>query len=299
MMKKALENIEDSDLLARLNHSFKSLSKGQKQIASFILENNDKAAFITASKMGRIVGVSESTVVRFAYTLGYDGYPELQKSLQELIRNKLTSVQRIKLTPDMSQNDVLKSVLKADMSNIRSTIDAIDNTVFNAVVDQLFESKKVYIIGIRSASPLAQLLAYYLGMMLDNIVLVSSSIGDIYESLFRIDEDDACFGISFPRYSARTIEALKFAKSRKAHIIALTDSTFSPIAEIADLSLIAKSDMASFADSLVAPLSLINALIVACSLRRKEDVYMRFSQLEALWGSQRIYASGAGESDRL
>jgi DNA-binding MurR/RpiR family transcriptional regulator len=298
-MKKSLENMEDSDLLARLNHSFKSLSKGQKQIASFILENYDKAAFITASKMGRIVGVSESTVVRFAYTLGYDGYPELQKSLQELIRNKLTSVQRIKLTSDMSQNDVLKIVLKADMSNIRSTIDSIDNTTFNAVVERLFTSKKVYIIGIRSASPLAQLLAYYLGMMMDNIVLVSSSIGDIYESLFRIDENDACFGISFPRYSARTIDALKFAKSRNAHIIALTDSTFSPIAELADLSLIAKSDMASFADSLVAPLSLINALIVACSLRRKEDVYARFSQLEALWGSQRIYASGTGESDRL
>lgn len=296
-MKKTLESSEDSDLLVRLNRSFKSLSKGQKQIASFIMENYDKAAFITASKMGRIVGVSESTVVRFAYTLGFDGYPELQKSLQELIRNKLTSEQRIKLTSDMNQNDVLKSVLKADMANIRATIDSTDNETFNAVVDELFRAEKIFIIGIRSALPLAQLLAYYLGMVLDNVVLMNSAIGDVYESLIRISERDACIGISFPRYSARTIDALKFAKSKGTRIIAVTDSTFSPIAELADHSLIAKSDMASFADSLVAPLSIINALIVACSLRRKDDVYARLSQLESLWGSQRIYA--AGESGRL
>ncbi|HOG00337.1 MAG: HTH-type transcriptional regulator MurR [Firmicutes bacterium ADurb.Bin248] len=296
-MKKTLESSEDSDLLVRLNHSFKGLSKGQKQIASFIMENYDKAAFITASKMGRIVGVSESTVVRFAYTLGYDGYPELQKSLQDLIRNKLTSVQRIKLTSDMNQSDVLRSVLKADMANIRATIDSTDSEVFNTVVDELFGAEKIYIIGIRSALPLAQLLAYYLGMVLDNVVLMNSTIGDVYESLIRITGRDACIGISFPRYSARTIDALKFAKTKGARIIAITDSTFSPISELADHSLIAKSDMASFADSLVAPLSLINALIVACSLRRKEDVYARLSQLESLWGSQRIYATG--ESDRL
>ncbi len=296
-MRKAIDNSEESDLLVRLNHSFKSLSKGQKQIASFILENYDKAAFITASKMGRIVGVSESTVVRFAYTLGYDGYPELQKSLQELIRNKLTSVQRIKLTSDMNQNDVLKSVLKADMSNIRATIDSIDNATFNSVVDEFFTAERVFIMGIRSSSPLAQLLAYYLGFILDNVVLVNSSIGDVYESIIRIGEADVCVGISFPRYSTRTIDALRFAKSKGARIVALTDSSFSPIAELADYSLTAKSDMASFADSLVAPLSLINALIVACSLRRKEDVYARFNQLEALWGSHRIYVTG--ESDRL
>lgn len=296
-MKKTSDSTEDNDLLAKLNHSFKSLSKGQKQIASFILDNYDKAAFITASKMGRIVGVSESTVVRFAYTLGYDGYPELQKSLQELIRNKLTSVQRIKLTSDMNQNDVLKSVLKADMANIRATIDSIDNATFNRVVDALFEARKIYIIGIRSSSTLAQLLAHYLGMMLDDVVLVGSSIGDVYESLIRVTDEDVCIGISFPRYSTRTIESLKFAKSKGAHIVAITDSTFSPIAEIAQDALIAKSDMASFADSLVAPLSLINAIIVACSLRRKEDVYARFSQLESLWGSQKIYVTG--ENNRL
>lgn len=296
-MKKTSESTEDNDLLAKLNHSFKSLSKGQKQIASFILDNYDKAAFITASKMGRIVGVSESTVVRFAYTMGYDGYPELQKSLQELIRNKLTSVQRIKLTSDMNQNDVLKSVLKADMANIRATIDSIDNVTFNRVVDALFAARKIYIIGIRSSSTLAQLLAHYLGMMLDDVVLVGSSIGDVYESLIRITDEDLCIGISFPRYSTRTIDSLKFAKSKGAHIVAITDSTFSPIAEVAQDALIAKSDMASFADSLVAPLSLINAIIVACSLRRKEDVYARFSQLESLWGSQKIYITG--ENNRL
>ncbi len=291
-MKKPIDSMEENDLLARLNHSFKSLSKGQKQIASFIMEHYDKAAFITASKMGRIVGVSESTVVRFAYALGYEGYPELQKSLQELIRNKLTSVQRIKLSSDMNRNDVLKSVLRADMANIRTTIDSIDTAAFNKVVDELFLAKKIYIIGIRSSSPLAQLLAHYLGMMLDDVMLVGSSIGDVYESLIRITAEDLCIGISFPRYSTRTIDALRFAKSKGARLVAVTDSTFSPIAEIADHALIAKSDMASFADSLVAPLSLINALIVACSLRRKDDVYARFSQLESIWGSQKIYVTG-------
>lgn len=296
-MYKPKDNVEESDLLVRLNRSFKSLSKGQKQIASYITENYDRAAFITASKMGRIVGVSESTVVRFAYTLGYDGYPELQKSLQELIRNKLTSVQRIQLTSDMNQNDVLKTVLKADMSNIRATIDTIDNATFNSVVDSLFGAKKVFILGIRSAAPLAQLLSYYLGFVLDDVILVGSSIGDVYESIVRITENDLCIGISFPRYSSRTIDALKFAKTKGAGIVAITDSVFSPIAELADKSLIARSDMASFADSLVAPLSLINALIVACSLRRKDDVYNRFSQLESIWGTQKIYVTReTGES---
>ncbi len=290
-MRKDAEKTEGSDLLVRLNKNYKTLSKGQKQLAAYITENYDRAAFITASKMGRIVGVSESTVVRFAYALGYDGYPELQKSLQELIRNKLTSVQRIQLTGDLQPNDVLRSVLKSDVSNIRATIDLIDNASFNAAINALLEAKKVYIVGLMSAAPLAQFLAYYLGFVMDNVVMVSGAMGNIYEDLFRISSEDVCIGISFPRYSNRTIDALDFARGKGATIIAITDSVSSPIAEKAEHALIARSDMAGFADSLVAPLSLINAIIVACSLRRREQVSDTLSQLEGIWGSHGVYVT--------
>lgn len=290
-MRKDAEKTEGSDLLVRLNKNYKTLSKGQKQLAAYITENYDRAAFITASKMGRIVGVSESTVVRFAYALGYDGYPELQKSLQELIRNKLTSVQRIQLTGDLQPNDVLRSVLKSDVSNIRATIDSIDNASFNAAINALLEAKKVYIVGLMSAAPLAQFLAYYLGFVMDNVVMVSGATGNIYEDLFRISSEDVCIGISFPRYSNRTIDALDFARGKDATIIAITDSVSSPIAEKAEHALIARSDMAGFADSLVAPLSLINAIIVACSLRRREQVSNTLSQLEGIWGSHGVYVT--------
>ncbi len=290
-MRKDAEKTEGSDLLVRLNKNYKTLSKGQKQLAAYITENYDRAAFITASKMGRIVGVSESTVVRFAYALGYDGYPELQKSLQELIRNKLTSVQRIQLTGDLQPNDVLRSVLKSDVSNIRATIDSIDNASFNAAINALLEAKKVYIVGLMSAAPLAQFLAYYLGFVMDNVVMVSGAMGNIYEDLFRISSEDVCIGISFPRYSNRNIDALDFARGKDATIIAITDSVSSPIAEKAEHALIARSDMAGFADSLVAPLSLINAIIVACSLRRREQVSNTLSQLEGIWGSHGVYVT--------
>ena len=290
-MRKDAEKTEGSDLLVRLNKNYKTLSKGQKQLAAYITENYDRAAFITASKMGRIVGVSESTVVRFAYALGYDGYPELQKSLQELIRNKLTSVQRIQLTGDLQPNDVLRSVLKSDVSNIRATIDSIDYASFNAAINALLEAKKVYIVGLMSAAPLAQFLAYYLGFVMDNVVVVSGAMGNIYEDLFRISSEDVCIGISFPRYSNRTIDALDFARGKDATIIAITDSISSPIAEKAEHALIARSDMAGFADSLVAPLSLINAIIVACSLRRREQVSNTLSQLEGIWGSHGVYVT--------
>ena len=290
-MRKDAEKTEGSDLLVRLNKNYKTLSKGQKQLAAYITENYDRAAFITASKMGRIVGVSESTVVRCAYALGYDGYPELQKSLQELIRNKLTSVQRIQLTGDLQPNDVLRSVLKSDVSNIRATIDSIDNASFNAAINALLEAKKVYIVGLMSAAPLAQFLAYYLGFVMDNVVMVSGAMGNIYEDLFRISSEDVCIGISFPRYSNRTIDALDFARGKDATIIAITDSVSSPIAEKAEHALIARSDMAGFADSLVAPLSLINAIIVACSLRRREQVSNTLSQLEGIWGSHGVYVT--------
>ena len=290
--------IENDDLLTKLNQRYRSLSKGQKQLATYILGNYDKAAFITASQMGRMVGVSESTVVRFAYALGYDGYPELQKSLQELIRNKLTSVQRIQLSSaEMDQANILKSVLKADMQNIRSTIETIDNVAFNAAIDALLEAENVYIIGFRSASPLAQFLAYYLNFVRGNIILVNAFIGDAYEQMIRIAQKDVCVGISFPRYSTRTLDAMSFAKNKNAKIVALTDGHASPLAQMSDYALIARSDMASFADSLVAPLSLINAVLVAAGLRCKDEISDRFDQLENIWGMQRVYLTRRPEDE--
>ncbi len=281
--------MESTDLIARINANFSSFSKGQKLLANYIVDNYDRAAFITASRMGRTVGVSESTVVRFAYALGYDGYPELQRSLQEMIRNRLTAVQRIQLTSDMEQDEVLSTVLKADISNIRSTVESVDTAVFNTVIDDMLKARRVYLVGIKSAAPLAQFLGYYLNFILEDVNVVTSMQTDVYESMLRIGQQDMCIGISFPRYSSRTVDALKFAKDRGASVAAITDSMFSPIAELADNVLIARSDMASFADSLVAPLSLINAIIVGAGLRRKTAVSECLSQLEGLWKSQNVY----------
>ncbi len=283
--------MDHADLLKIIGQNFSKFSKGQKAIANYIAENYDKAAFVTAAKMGRIVGVSESTVVRFAYALGYDGYPELQRNLQELIRNKLTTVQRIQMTSELPQDEVLTAVMKADISNIRATIESNDTKTFNAFIDEIFAAKKVYIMGVKSAAPLAQFMGYYLSFILDNVCVVSSLLMDVYDSMIRIGKDDLCIGISFPRYSTRTAEALAFAKTRKAKVVAITDSPFAPIAEIADNILIAKSDMASFADSLAAPLSLINAIIVAASLRNKEEVYDCFNQLEGIWKDHNVYTA--------
>jgi len=281
--------MESTDLIARINANYSSFSKGQKLLANYIVDNYDRAAFITASRMGRTVGVSESTVVRFAYALGYDGYPELQRSLQEMIRNRLTAVQRIQLTSDMEQDEVLSTVLKSDIGNIRSTIESVDTAVFNNVIDNMLKARRVYLVGIKSAAPLAQFLGYYLNFILEDVVIVTSMQTDVYESMLRIDKQDMCIGISFPRYSSRTVDALKFAKDRGAAVTAITDSMFSPIAELADSVLIARSDMASFADSLVAPLSLINAIIVGAGLRRKSAVSECLSQLEGIWKSQKVY----------
>lgn len=287
--------MESTDLLARINANYNSFSKGQKLLANYIVDNYDRAAFITASRMGRTVGVSESTVVRFAYALGYDGYPELQRSLQEMIRNRLTTVQRIQLTSDLEQDEVLSTVLKADIGNIRSTIESVDTGVFNTVIDNMLKARRVYLVGIKSAAPLAQFFGYYLNFILEDVMIVTSMQSDVYESMLRIGEGDMCIGISFPRYSSRTVDALKFARDRGAYVAALTDSMFSPIAELADSVLIARSDMASFADSLVAPLSLINAIIVGAGLRRKTAVSECLNQLEGIWKSQKVYIGSKSE----
>ncbi|MGV8980337.1 MurR/RpiR family transcriptional regulator [Clostridium sp.] len=279
------------DLMRSIQVKFPRLSKGQKLIAEYILKHYDKAAFMTAAKLGTSVGVSESTVVRFANELGFSGYPKLQKSLQELIKNKLTTVQRIELSNDfITQENALKGVLKADMENIRATLEKINHKTFEDVVNSLFKAKKIYIIGLRSSSALAEFLGFYLNLILDNVKVVAYGVSDIFEQIINVSEEDVLIGIGFPRYATRTIEALAFAKSRNADVVAITDSLLSPLAAKADYTLIAQSNMASFVDSLVAPLSVINALIIAVGLREKEKISRTFSTLEEIWEEYQVYS---------
>ena len=277
------------ELLARINQTGRRLSKGQKRIAEYIVNHYDKAAFMTASKLGDKVQVSESTVVRFAIALGYDGYPALQKALQEMIRNRLTAVQRVEMTGDMSESAVLGTVFKADMQNIRQTIEDLDEANFSRTVDALCEAERVYVVGVRSSAPLAQFLGYYMNFIRDNVMVITSGISDVLEQVARVGEKDVVLGISFPRYSRRTIEAMNYAKGKGATVVSQTDTPLSPLGEASDFCLTARSDMASFVDSLVAPLSMINALIVAMSLRHREEVSEHFAQVESLWERNHVY----------
>lgn len=283
--------MENKDLMRTIQVKFPRLSKGQKLIAEYILKHYDKAAFMTAAKLGISVGVSESTVVRFANELGFTGYPKLQKALQEMIKNKLTTVQRIELSNDyISQENALKGVLKSDMENIRATLEKISYKTFDSVVNSLFGAKKIYIIGLRSSSALAEFLGFYLNLILDNVQVVAYGVSDIFEQMLNISEDDVVIGIGFPRYAIRTIEVLSFAQSRGAKVVAITDSLLSPLASKADFTLIAQSNMASFVDSLVAPLSVINALIIAVGLREKDKISNTFTNLEEIWQEYGVYS---------
>ena len=281
-------------LLTRIDLMMNSFSKGQKRIALYIEEHYDKAAFMTASKLGETVGVSESTVVRFATELGYDGYPKLQKAMQEMIRNKLTSVQRIEVTSSrIGNNNVLDSVLNQDIEKIRRTIEETSHEDFDRAVNEICKAKRIYIFGVRSTAAIASFLAYYFELIFDNNVIVinTTSATTTYENIFRMTSDDVIIGISFPRYSKMAIEAMDFARRRGAHSIAITDSMASPLISSADSVLIARSDMASIVDSLVAPLSLINALIVATVLKKKDEVTETFRELEQVWNREDVYAS--------
>ena len=280
-----------NDLITKIQSELPGFSKGQKQIARFILEHYDKAAFMTASRLGVTVGVSESTVVRFATELGYDGYPHLQLALQEMIRNKLTSVQRMEVAGDrMGGRDVLQTVLHADTDMIRVTLDEIDRDAFQGAVDALMGAKRIYILGVRSSSALASFLGFYFNLLFENVTLVhTNSVSEIFEQVLRVGPGDVLFGISFPRYSKRTLSAMKYARDRGARVIALTDSQLSPLARVADHVLLARSDMASFVDSLVAPLSVINALIVAVGMSRRDEIEQTFNKLERIWEEYDVY----------
>lgn len=285
-----MEN-DNKDLMKLIQERFSKLSKGQKLIAEYILNNYDKAAFMTAAKLGVAVGVSESTVVRFANELNFSGYPKLQKALQELIKNKLTTVQRLELSNDfVSDGDALKGVLKADTENIRATLEKINPDIFENVVNSIYKAKTIYVIGLRSSTALAEFLGFYLNIILKNVRIVSYGISDIFEQVINIKEGDLVIGIGFPRYAAKTIDILDFAKSKGAEVVALTDSLLSPLAAKADYTLIAQSNMASFVDSLVAPLSVINALIIAIGMREKNNISDTFNNLETIWKEYNVYS---------
>ncbi|HIR18867.1 MAG TPA: MurR/RpiR family transcriptional regulator [Candidatus Pelethomonas intestinigallinarum] len=283
------------DVLHTIQASTPELSKGQKRIAAYILSDYDKAAFMTASKLGKLVGVSESTVVRFASQLGYDGYPAMQRALQEIVRSKLTSIQRIQASNDtLFSADVVASVLHRDMDTIRQAIEGIDRSAFETVVDKLMSARHIYILGVRSSSFLAGYLHFYLHLIFENVTLVTTnSAGDILESILRIGPGDVLVGISFPRYSQSTVKGVRYAHDRGADVVSITDSELSPLYPLSSVALMARSDMISFVDSLVAPFSLLNALIVAAGHRKNADIAQIFDRLENIWDEYGVF----GRSD--
>ena len=281
----------DAKLFDKLQEIMPAMSKGHRKIAEYIIERYDKAAFMTASKLGTIVGVSESTVVRFATELGFEGYPELQRALKEYTSNKLTTVQRIDVMNDqLSGNDVYEKILNMDIEKIRKTLEEGDREQFYNTVDTLCNAKNIYVIGARSAAVLARFLSFYFNMMFDNVKLVhTTSTSEMFEQILNIGENDIMIGISFPRYSTHTVKAFRYAHEQGAKVIAITDSKASPLAEYADNMLLARSDMVSFADSLVAPMSVINALIVAVGMRKSDYVVKNYERLNAVYDEFEVY----------
>ncbi len=269
------------------------MSKGQKILATYITDNFDKAVFLTAAKLGDEVGVSESTVVRFATHLGYRGYPEFQKALADMLTTKLHSSKRAEVTYGrMDKSKVLESVLRSDYERIQKTIDTIDESAFNLAIDLLLQAKKIYVIGIRSCSPLAEFLAFHLNLMFKEVKLIhTNSSSELFEQMMYIGKDDVIVGISFPRYSMRTLKAMEFANNRNAKVITLTDSVHSPLNLYSSCNLIAASDMGSVLDSLVAPLSVINALIMAVCMKKQKEVVKNLDELEEIWNEYQVYES--------
>ena len=277
------------DMIHKLNRSGKKLSKSHRRIAEYIAQYYDKAVYMTASRLGEMVGVSESTVVRFAVAMGYEGYPQLQQSLQELVRHRLTATQRFEMSSEISEGNVLTTVLKADMQNIRSTIEGIDEKAFEDAVRVISDARRLYILGLRSAAPLAEFTGYYLHYVLDDVRVAAAASTDVFEAISRVKKDDVLLAISFPRYSSRTIEAMNFARTRGEQVIGITDGPMSPLHESADICLAVRTDLASFVDSMAAPMSVINALIVALGLKNKDAVSERFKQLEEVWDAYSVY----------
>ncbi|MBO6283549.1 MAG: MurR/RpiR family transcriptional regulator [Pseudobutyrivibrio sp.] len=280
-----------TDLISKINEKYGRMSKGQKLLANYIIDNYDKAVFLTAAKLGEIIGVSESTVVRFASFIGYKGYPEFQQALEDLVRNKLNTSDRIEITNGgIEQNGVLRTVLSSDALKIKNTMESIDEAAFDNAVETILNARRIYVVGIRTCAPLASFLSFYLNMIFDNVVnLQTSSTSELFEQMIHITEEDCIIGISFPRYSMRTLKALEFANNRRANVITITDSIHSPMNLYSSCNLIAESDMHAAVDSLVAPLSVINALIVALCNKRQTQVAKNLEMIEEVWNYYQFY----------
>ena len=280
-----------TDLISKINENYGKMSKGQKLLANYIIDNFDKAVFLTAAKLGDIIGVSESTVVRFASFIGYKGYPEFQQALEEMVRTKLNTTDRIELTNGgIEQNGVLRSVLSADALKVKNTMESIDEAAFENAVEAINSARRIYIVGLRTCAPLASFLAFYLNMIFDNVInLQTSSTSELFEQMIHINEEDCIIGISFPRYSMRTLKALEFANNRRAHVVTITDSIHSPMNLYSSCNLIAESGMHYVVDSLVAPLSVINALIVELCNRNQATVANNLDMIENIWNDYQFY----------
>ncbi len=281
----------NDDILAAIQRRKNAFSKGQRLLAQYILEAYDKAAFMTASRLGKTVGVSESTVVRFAAELGYDGYPSMQKAMREMVLNRLTSVQRLEVASDRIGNqDVVSMVLQSDADKLRQTDDLLDRAEFRAAVDAILQGKRIYVVGARSAAPLASFLGYYLNFMFGNVHVVTvSGSSEMFEKLVDIGEEDVLISFSFPRYSAATAKGAHYCRTTGAKVIGITDSRLSPLGQHCDYVLLAKSDMVSLVDSIVAPLSVVNALLVALASGREQSLAKTFDTLERVWAEYNVY----------
>lgn len=279
------------DILSRINEKYSSMSKSHKTIANFISEHYDQAVFMTAAKLGETLGISESTVVRFASGIGYSGYPEFQKALEECVKGKLSGVQKIGAKyGKSSQSEILTSVISADIEKLQDTIENLDSAAFELAVSTILEADTIYIMGLRSNEPLAAFLHFYLHMIRGNVVLLNTtSVTETFEQMIHISEKDCFIGISFPRYSMRTLKAMEFANDRNAKVIAITDSIHSPMNLYSSCNLLARSDMVSIVDSLVAPLSVINALVVALCLKCPQNVKRNLEMLEETWNNYQVY----------
>ena len=281
----------NTDILSILQEKASTFSKGQRMIARYITEAYDKAAFMTANKLGKTVGVSESTVVRFAVDLGFDGYPSMQKAMQEMVLNRLTSVQRIEVANDrIGDQDVVTTVIQSDIEKLRQTGETVDREEFREAVNAILNAKRVYILGVRSVAPLASFLGYYLNYMFNNVhVVTASGSSEMFEKIVGVNSEDVVIAFSFPRYSAATLKAAEYCRSTGATVIGITDNKFSPLGQASDRVLCAKSDMVSLVDSLVAPLSVVNALIVAIAAKREKELHRTFETLEHIWDQYNVY----------
>lgn len=289
--------MQTDSVFVRIQDQYNKFSKGHKRLADFVLNNYEQAVFMTAARLGDEVGISESTTVRFAKELGYEGYPEFKQALEELVMTHLNSVQRMEVSyADIPREHILERVLLSDIEKIKQTNEVCKSDAFLQAVDAILSARKVYVVGVRSCAPLAEFLSYYLRMAVEDVNLISTnSINEIFEQMIRIGSSDVVIGISFPRYSQRAVKAMEFAKTRNAKIISITDSVNSPMYQYSDINLLAKSDMASIVDSLVAPLSLINALLVAVCTEKRAEVMATLTEMEALWKEYGVYSIDGAE----